>query len=167
MAEVQIPMSLGNRIIFVKNVKAKTVIPPRSDAMSPADYANRFQKAGNRVGPRRSSPRRRSHSATRSGHVPTASRTDRLPDRHARSLSASCRGAHGSKTDDRSADRAAAPPEPAATGSRISRDMNVSPIAPPARKTKTDALQEFSRQYYVEVADRGVPRIARRLLRRG
>ena len=28
-------MSLGNRIIFVKNVKAKTVIPPRSDALRP------------------------------------------------------------------------------------------------------------------------------------
>jgi hypothetical protein len=41
MAEVQIPMSLGNRKIFVKNVKAKTVI----DAMSPADYANRFHSA--------------------------------------------------------------------------------------------------------------------------
>ena len=65
-------MSLGNKIIFVKNVKAKTVIPPRSDAMSPADYANRFQKAGSRVAPRRSSPRRRSRSATSSGPVPTA-----------------------------------------------------------------------------------------------
>src|SRR6266496_4232474 len=62
MAEVQIPMSLGNRIIFVKNIKAKTVIPPRSDATSPADYAA--------VPPAPAATGSQSHSSCRWGRSP-------------------------------------------------------------------------------------------------
>ena len=113
--------------------------------MSPADYANQFQKADNRVGPRRSSPRRRSRSATRSGHVPIASRTDRLPGRHARSPSTDRLCGHESKTADRSADRAGALPAPAATGSQSPSSCRCgqSP-ARPARRSEPESWQRSS-----------------------
>ena len=56
-----------------QQLQSKTVIPPMSDATSPADVASRCRTADSRAAPARSSPRRRPGSATRNGLAPGAS----------------------------------------------------------------------------------------------
>jgi hypothetical protein len=55
-----------------RNLQAKTVSRPRSDAKFPADGASRSRRADSRAGRRRSAPRRRWRSATESGRAPAA-----------------------------------------------------------------------------------------------
>ena len=55
-----------------RDLQAKTVSRPRSDARFPADGASRSRRAGNRAARRRLSPHRRPRSATGSGPAPAA-----------------------------------------------------------------------------------------------
>jgi len=112
--------------------------------MFPADCANRFQRANIPAEPRRSSPCHAQGSATGSGPVPIASRTGRRPGRHARSPSKDRLCGHESKTALRSADRAAVPPAPAATGSQSpsSCQCGQSP-AIPAHRSEPESWQRF------------------------
>ena len=67
-----------------RDLQAKTVSRPRSDARFPADGAGRSRRAGNRAARRRLSPHRRPRSATGSGPAPAACKQARtltvMPD---------------------------------------------------------------------------------------
>jgi hypothetical protein len=116
MAEVQIPISLGNRIIFVKNVKAKPSShrgrAPGFLRITPIDSRKQVTELG------RGDRHRAVSSARPQEAAPFQPLREQAGSLAVRSPSTGRLCDHESKTAVRSADRAAAPPAPVATGSQ-------------------------------------------------